>query len=576
MKMNRRAILLFLAMVLAALAPAGSFCAAAENGPEGQDVRRVAEDGAEGRDVRGAAAASPQILPTAVNHAGTLHGPAAGHLVIIGGGPIPDEVWDTFVAYAGGPSARLVVITNASGDEEAYQGPALEALGRRVPEGRVTRLHLRDIDQANDPALIAPLEEADGVFFTGGRQWRIAEVYLNTRAHRALNAVLERGGVIGGTSAGASIQGSFLWRGDTRGPDITVGDHTQGLGFMKCTVIDQHLFARHREADLLPFIAAAPEYVGIGIDESTAVLVERDSIRVAGLSRVALYLPGLAAPLLLEPGEGFDLGTMRPSSPSTAHAQIRPLDASTLPGAEVGPYYVSAKDQEVMKALEGCICDPVLFSDERFRWQQLVVPGTLLAAGTFGALSPWYKDHVNAPVRAYAQQLSGGRQLGFDDWIQYLPVIGYVGLGFGVRSGEHGLPERLCVTATAYAAQGLMTNALKYTIREQRPDSDARNAFPSGHTATAFMGAELVRREYGPWWGAGAYAVATTTALMRLYNDRHWTNDLLGGAAIGILSADIGFWLLPLERRLFGIVPGSGKALTVLPTPYGVSVACVF
>ena len=222
--------------------------------------------------------ASP-ARPTAVDRCRTLHGPAAGHLVIIGGGAVPDEIWDAFVAYAGGPAARIVVITNASGEEGAYQGPAFEALGSRVPEGRVTRLHLQDIDEANDPALIAPLEEADGVFFTGGRQWRIAEVYLNTRSHRALNALLDRGGVIGGTSAGASIQGSFLWRGDTRGADITVGDHTQGLGFMKCTVIDQHLSARHREADLLSFLAAAPEYVGLGIDESTAVLVERDSIR---------------------------------------------------------------------------------------------------------------------------------------------------------------------------------------------------------------------------------------------------------------------------------------------------------
>ena len=79
-----------------------------------------------------------------------------------------------------------------------------------------------------------------------------------------------------------------------------------------------------------------------------------------------------------------------------------------------------------------------------------------------------------------------------------------------------------------------------------------------------------------PGWGVGAYAVATATALMRIYNDRHWTSDLLGGAALGILSADIAYWLLPWERRLFHITPGSGKALTVLPTPYGLSIACVF
>ncbi len=222
----------------------------------------------------------------------------------------------------------------------------------------------------------------------------------------------------------------------------------------------------------------------------------------------------------------------------------------------------------------------VVLPGEEFRWQQLIAPTVLLTGGITGVYSQWYKDKINTPVRAYAQELSGGQRLRFDNWIQYAPVVSYVGLGFGVHS-EHDFVERICITATAYATQGLLTNALKYSIREPRPDSDAHNSFPSGHTATAFMGAEMVRKEYGPWWGAGAYAVATTTALMRLYNDRHWTNDLLGGAAIGILSADIGFWLMPLERKLFrlngsGKGAGSGKAIAVLPTPYGISVACVF
>ena len=251
------------------------------------------------------AAGQPKLLPTASDRTGTLHGPAAGHLVIIGGGEVPAEVWDCFCALAGGRDARIVVITNATGAKGAYTGPAFEEIGRRV--ARVTELHLEDIAEANDPSLTAPLEEADGIFFTGGRQWRISEVYLNTRAHAAMNALLARGGVIGGTSAGASIQGSFLWRGDTRGADILVGDHTQGLGFMKRTAIDQHMFVRKRESDLLPFIQAAPAYLGIGIDESTAVVVERDSLRVLGRSKVALYVPGQETFRVLEAGEACDL-----------------------------------------------------------------------------------------------------------------------------------------------------------------------------------------------------------------------------------------------------------------------------
>lgn len=109
----------------------------------------------------------------------------------------------------------------------------------------------------------------------------------------------------------------------------------------------------------------------------------------------------------------------------------------------------------------------------------------------------------------------------------------------------------------------LLVNPVKYLIGEQRSDGSARNSFPSGHTATAFVGAELVRLEYGGWWGAAAYGVAVTTALMRIYNDRHWFNDLLGGAAIGIFSAQAAYWLLPAERRLFRMEEGDRSFLAV-------------
>lgn len=245
--------------------------------------------------------------PTVVDISKTRHGPAKGHLVIIGGGSIPSGIWDSVAELAGGKNARIVVITNASGPEVKFPVPAIDSLSARVGADRVTRLHLKDIDEANDPAKIRCLEEATGVFFTGGRQWRIAEVYLNTRAHRAMNAILDKGGVIAGTSAGASIQGSFLWRGDTRGAEYLVGDHTQGLGFLKYSVIDQHLFVRNRQNDLAPFIAAAPEYIGIGIDESTAIIVEGDTFEVVGASYVAVNQAALDHFVLLRKGDRFNM-----------------------------------------------------------------------------------------------------------------------------------------------------------------------------------------------------------------------------------------------------------------------------
>jgi len=101
--------------------------------------------------------------------------------------------------------------------------------------------------------------------------------------------LLDRGGVIAGTSAGATIQGSFLWRGDTKSSDILIGDHTQGLGFLKNAVIDQHLLTRNRQFDLVDFVKKTPELIGIGLEQATAILVQRDTLEVIGKAYVAIY-----------------------------------------------------------------------------------------------------------------------------------------------------------------------------------------------------------------------------------------------------------------------------------------------
>jgi cyanophycinase len=240
----------------------------------------------------GAYLVSPAQLPplrTGTSSA-TRHGPEKGSLIIIGGAVVTADIWKKFTELAGGAArANIVVITTAAGDSAAFRTNSIDEVKRATGVQDVFLLHTNDIHVANSEQFIAPLKKATAVFIIGGRQWRLADAYLNTLTHRALSDLLDRGGVIAGTSAGASIQGSFLWRGDTRGPQILEGDHTKGLGFLKNSVIDQHLLARNRQFDLVNFIRKSPELIGIGLDQSTAVLVQGDTLEVIGASYAAIY-----------------------------------------------------------------------------------------------------------------------------------------------------------------------------------------------------------------------------------------------------------------------------------------------
>lgn len=185
-----------------------------------------------------------------------------------------------------------------------------------------------------------------------------------------------------------------------------------------------------------------------------------------------------------------------------------------------------------------------------FKISQIFLPASLIAVGTFGVYNSGFK-RVNNSVKDEMDKLCGTCYFHIDDYIQYLPVISYIGIDFIGFKSKHSLKERLIVGATAYISMASIVNMTKYSIKEPRPDSGAKNSFPSGHTATVFTGAELVREEYGLGPGIGAYTIAVGVAFLRLYNGRHWFNDVVAGAGIGILSARIGYWMLPLYQRWF-------------------------
>ena len=238
-------------------------------------------------------------------------GPLKGSLVIQGGGDIGPETWEKFISLAGGPEADFVFIPTADEPVDP-QNPARDEFPFDKVK-HVTVLHTRCRTEADTEAFVAPLKKANGVWFGGGRQWRLVDSYLNTRTQRELQAVLERGGVIGGSSAGATIQGSYLVRGAILGAQIMMAKgYEEGFGYLKNVAIDQHINTRNRVADMPAVIAAHPELLGLGLDESTSIVVQGDKFEVIGTGRVAIYdgkNHGAVRYYFLKARDRFDLRT---------------------------------------------------------------------------------------------------------------------------------------------------------------------------------------------------------------------------------------------------------------------------
>lgn len=188
-----------------------------------------------------------------------------------------------------------------------------------------------------------------------------------------------------------------------------------------------------------------------------------------------------------------------------------------------------------------------------FKPVQLVVPTAMVGVGLIGLKSGWLEDQ-NHKVRNALQKHSP-HHITLDGYTQYAPLVALYGLDLVGVKGKHHIIDKTILTSTAYVLMSTSVNLLKWATNERRPDGSAKNSFPSGHTATAFVGAELLRREYwevSPWIGVAGYTFATTTGFLRLYNNRHWLTDVVAGAGIGILSVEAAYWLYPsLSKWLF-------------------------
>lgn len=255
-------------------------------------------------------------------------GPLAGTVIADGGG-FTSPVRQRFIQEAGGPAgARIVAIpTAASSVKFGPEGTILDLNAPATdPEWKayerylkgllgvehLTILHTRDRREANSPDFVKPLESATGIFLGTGNAGRLADAYLGTLVQDKLAAALGRGAVVCGSSAGSIILGSFTIRGWTEKPLLIAPGHDVGFGFLRNVAINPHLTEAKRDYELMNVVDARPELLGIGIDESAAILVRGNDLQVVGTGRVAIYDNRKHKDLWyywLDPGSHFDLAT---------------------------------------------------------------------------------------------------------------------------------------------------------------------------------------------------------------------------------------------------------------------------
>ncbi|KAI0182067.1 hypothetical protein GGR52DRAFT_66462 [Hypoxylon sp. FL1284] len=250
-------------------------------------------------------------------------GPENGTLVIVGGNASDDLIYQKIIDLAGGVDAPIITIPTAEGSPTYDDDAAAAGTFRRLGAKNVTVLHTYDPAVADTEEFAAPLRSAKGVFFGGGRQWRLVDAYAGTLTERLFHDVLARGGVVSGSSAGASIQGSFLARGDTSSNTLPVGDHQVGFGFVRDVAIDQHVLVRNRQFDMFQILALRPELLGVAVDENTALVVHKNDAQVYRGTYVVVYdgtfwsregadgknAPGSDAVFyFLKDGDRYDLG----------------------------------------------------------------------------------------------------------------------------------------------------------------------------------------------------------------------------------------------------------------------------
>lgn len=189
----------------------------------------------------------------------------------------------------------------------------------------------------------------------------------------------------------------------------------------------------------------------------------------------------------------------------------------------------------------------------QFKFKQLIIPTVLIGYGVIGIESDGLK-FINSGIKEEVNE-NIDEKITIDDFSQYAPAASVYALNaFGIK-GKHNFKDRTIILGTSYLLMSATVLSLKSITKVERPDGSGFNSFPSGHTATAFAGAEFLWQEYKDvsiWYGISGYIVAAGTGAFRIYNDKHWLTDVAAGAGIGILSTKVAYWLHPfIQKNIF-------------------------
>ena len=203
-----------------------------------------------------------------------------------------------------------------------------------------------------------------------------------------------------------------------------------------------------------------------------------------------------------------------------------------------------------------------------FSAAKYIIPTTLITYGVvtrFGESLQNFDHNIHEEIKK-----QGFEKIHFDDYLQYAPPVAMYVLNLrGVKS-EHNLRDQTIILANAVLLTGIVVHSVKNTTKVSRPNLGAKNSFPSGHTATAFVGAHILYKEYkniSPLIGVGGYLSATTVGIFRMINQRHWFSDVITGAGVGILCSEISYLMLPFYHRLFGVNDDKKGINSLLITP---------